>query len=471
MSRILRPLAASAATAVAAAAAFASAFPSFSSSSASKGPLLVGATRARLRSDAPDAQIFYPAAPRTSPFERHPLQYMRPAAMEGLAEWLKLPQLMFRHLTRAAHPCAVDSEPLPPPADSRGWPVVVFSHGLGGNNDVYVKTCSDLASRGMVVVSLDHEDGSGSYANTEAGFVVRYTPVPAAVSQGGRAEAVAWRAPFLRKRCEEVAAVARYVQKKGSAGGGTGGGTTTATADASSVVAAATAAPSAVAEAVLRCCDRSSVVLGGHSFGGASTVMAHHALLGEGLCVKGCFLHDVWPLPIPEESLDRGMQVPSITLLGDSFSNNAETHLTKRLVGNSNASSTLTFASTNTKTNTKNMKNMKASSSASASASASVSASSAASLAASSAASSASTASLYNVVGSEHQSYSDAVFWYPEWLLRNRGSLGAASPAETQVAIVDATATFVLSLGGGSSLVVGGRSSPRLRDLTVDAVQ
>ena len=455
MSHILRPLAASAATAVAATAAFASAFPSFSSSSASKGPLLVGATRARLRSDAPDAQIFYPAAPRTSPFERHPLQYMRPAAMEGLAAWLKLPQLMFRHLTRAAHPCAVDAEPLPPPAESRGWPVVVFSHGLGGNNDIYVKTCSDLASRGMVVVSLDHEDGSGSYAQTEAGDAVYYTPVPAAVSQGGRAEAVAWRAPFLRKRCEEVAAVARHVQKKGSAGGGsagggTGGGTTTATASSSHVAAetAATAASSVVAEAVLRCCDRSSVVLGGHSFGGASTVMAHHALLGEGLCVKGLFLHDVWPLPIPDESLDRGMQVPSLALLGDSFSNNAETHLTKRLVGNSIAN-----------TNTKNMKEK-----ASASASASVSASSAAS-------SVASTASLYNVVGSEHQSYSDAVFWYPEWLLRNRGSLGAASPAETQVAIVDATATFVLSLGGGPSLKVGGRSSPRLRDLMVDAVQ
>ncbi len=41
-------------------------------------------------------------------------------------------------------------------------PVVVFSHGLGGNRYAYSILCSNLAAQGYVVYAIEHADGSSS---------------------------------------------------------------------------------------------------------------------------------------------------------------------------------------------------------------------------------------------------------------------------------------------------------------------
>ncbi|KAI8617790.1 platelet-activating factor acetylhydrolase [Chytriomyces sp. MP71] len=48
--------------------------------------------------------------------------------------------------------------------DARRYPVAVFCHGLAGNQTTYSTFCGTLASRGFVVVSIGHRDGSGSVA-------------------------------------------------------------------------------------------------------------------------------------------------------------------------------------------------------------------------------------------------------------------------------------------------------------------
>ncbi|KAL7561126.1 hypothetical protein ACA910_009181 [Epithemia clementina (nom. ined.)] len=62
------------------------------------------------------------------------------------------------------------------------FPVVVFSHGLGGNADIYSYQTMSLAARGNVVVVMNHMDGSGPFVRTRRGAEVRFDHVTNQIS-------------------------------------------------------------------------------------------------------------------------------------------------------------------------------------------------------------------------------------------------------------------------------------------------
>ncbi|RSH82289.1 hypothetical protein EHS25_005999 [Saitozyma podzolica] len=75
---------------------------------------------------------------------------------KGLGWILRVLSYLIGRMTVPAAPLA----PLSPPPSGSKYPLVIFSHGLAGTRNTYSQYCSALASRGFVVLALEHRDGS-----------------------------------------------------------------------------------------------------------------------------------------------------------------------------------------------------------------------------------------------------------------------------------------------------------------------
>jgi platelet-activating factor acetylhydrolase len=67
-----------------------------------------------------------------------------------------IPQLLFY----ISIPVQPNAQLLEPPTKSKKWPVMMFSHGLGGSRNAYSHVVGSLASHGIIVIAPDHRDGS-----------------------------------------------------------------------------------------------------------------------------------------------------------------------------------------------------------------------------------------------------------------------------------------------------------------------
>ncbi|KAL9043414.1 MAG: hypothetical protein Q9214_003401 [Letrouitia sp. 1 TL-2023] len=184
------------------------AFPAYS------GPYEVGtievetpASELQESSPAPDPsistvsfRIFYPCQPTTT--RSNPVFWLPCPQHEYLGayfQFLGVSQrlaVLFRNLpfVRLLYfitiPAIDNAKLLPPPTKTKRWPVMVFSHGLGGSKNAYSHLLGSLASHGMVVVAPDHRDGSAPIS-----FVVN--------ELGGNGSPVAYRS-ISHKQSPEV---------------------------------------------------------------------------------------------------------------------------------------------------------------------------------------------------------------------------------------------------------------------------
>ncbi|KAL0949350.1 hypothetical protein HGRIS_009420 [Hohenbuehelia grisea] len=61
-------------------------------------------------------------------------------------------------------PVHINAPLLQPRRDSQDpseWPLVIFSHGLGGSRTAYSQLCTNIAASGRVVLAIEHRDGTG----------------------------------------------------------------------------------------------------------------------------------------------------------------------------------------------------------------------------------------------------------------------------------------------------------------------
>ncbi|PGH23801.1 hypothetical protein AJ80_02049 [Polytolypa hystricis UAMH7299] len=152
-------------------------FPSY------RGPYDVGTTEYEIpvdalsspapapQSDIPLAtvqfRVFYPAedeGDKSKPVYWVPGPQRETAS--SFAEFLGLPKALSRILTILPStfqwikiPAARDAS-VKPPLPQRRWPVLVFSHGIGGSRNMYSFLLACLASHGLVVFAPEHRDGS-----------------------------------------------------------------------------------------------------------------------------------------------------------------------------------------------------------------------------------------------------------------------------------------------------------------------
>jgi platelet-activating factor acetylhydrolase len=121
-------------------------------------------------------RLFYPAAANGDGKKAASPSWLPQPSMayaKGYANFLKQPILPASlAITLAVYnttiPAADNALPITPP-NSR-FPVMIFSHGLGGSRNTYSQWCGSIASYGVFVAAIEHRDGSASISIVHAGM-------------------------------------------------------------------------------------------------------------------------------------------------------------------------------------------------------------------------------------------------------------------------------------------------------------
>ncbi|VEU38665.1 unnamed protein product [Pseudo-nitzschia multistriata] len=241
----------------------------------------VGAVKVRMSPELPACQIFYPVEKDSEKDHVDDVvPYYRPEAVEALVDYLNgfgdgIMQMLNEKShplqnTYAIAPLMVDSNN----GDSMKFPLVLFSHGLSGNMEMYSQICAQLASTGCVVAALEHEDGSASYSTKllKDGTVeaIPYKqPLPNAEVPYSRKKVLDFRTPMLEQRVNELRRIYNYFRDEKTSVDET---ITTNCYDSNS----------RLVRKILAIADPTKLHLVGHSFGGATQLLAAQKWIMEG---------------------------------------------------------------------------------------------------------------------------------------------------------------------------------------------
>lgn len=176
-------------------------------------------------------------------------------AMAGLVFF---PGFLFEHLAVAGSGCIEDGPPLTEPGLQPGFPLLVYSHGQGGNMDMATYFMRQLASFGLVVAALEHQDGSAT-----TGDAGNSRPFKWGTEQLG----VGYRASEILRVTEALTSAGGLASELGA--------------------------------------DCRFVLVGGHSYGGPSAISAaaQRPDLFQGLVLHDPALSSAPPLPLPVHSI------------------------------------------------------------------------------------------------------------------------------------------------------------------------
>ena len=159
-------------------------------------------------------------------------------------------------------------------------PILIFSHGLAGIRTTYSTICCEMASRGIIVVALEHRDGSASMTIDQKGKVYPYRAGPSGLSLP--MVDYEYRAAQLRHRIREFKSTVKFVESLNRSG------------DFVSLLF-----PKILHQFRGRLlCER--LIIMGHSFGAATCLAAAQQIQN----VSCCIVFDPWMFPMPPSGLE-----------------------------------------------------------------------------------------------------------------------------------------------------------------------
>lgn len=305
--------------------------------------------------------VFYPAGVPASKARKGKAKEVRPegvqpapyfragsTAAEGVARFVSLPPWLLAHMQYTRHStwdagtggkmadvgapleplalkkASVRKEDVRSPKDLVSLPVVLFSHGLGGNPELYRTLCQDMASEGYVVAAPEHNDGSAMYTRVpgdKEADMGRFCRKLTLQEKRDPKMQYAFRNGQLRRRVQEVRAtydvLARVAATKATWGGAPNDEAAKGGVDAAKAEVEALPLCEQHLSFLAQRVDMSRVGVAGHSFGGGTALEFSSTYPGR---VKGCIALDAWTEPLSKTTLSKGLPtVPVLAITGDGF--------------------------------------------------------------------------------------------------------------------------------------------------------
>ena len=214
-------------------------------------------------------QVWYPGQDLK---ESEPNSYMDHMALraKALASAGKIPAFLPGHLDMVktnSHNEIDCSE------KAMNYPILVFSHGITGSRHLHQVLFEYIASRGYVVISLDHSYDSNLTLFPDGRIADYRSDIT------GHPDSAMVRSKQIKTRALDIGFVLDkiYELENGK-----------------------------VKSKLNGRLDLNKIALGGHSYGGATAVLGSHNYAK----IKACLILDAWINPIPDSVITRGVNVP-----------------------------------------------------------------------------------------------------------------------------------------------------------------
>lgn len=209
----------------------------------------------------------------------------------GYGYFLRLPELvssgMGRFIAQNVRMKAREGIPLISIADSgrkEKLPVAIFSHGIAGIRTTYSTICCELASRGVIVVALEHRDGSAAMTIDRKGKVFPYRAGPSGLNLP--TVDYEYRSAQLKHRIREFKSTFRFLNSLDESG------------DFDSIVFSSPEHSEVLRQFKGRLLIDRAILIG-HSFGAGSCL----AVAQQIPSVSTCIVYDPWMFPMPQPTL------------------------------------------------------------------------------------------------------------------------------------------------------------------------